>query len=32
MTNLYMTMLTTAGVQAETIGDSTGKVEHLADV
>jgi len=32
MTNLYMTMLTTAGVKAETIGDSTGKVEHLAEV
>jgi hypothetical protein len=32
MTNLYMTMLTTAGVKAETIGDSTGKVERLTDV
>src|SRR6185503_6320729 len=32
MTNLYMTMLTTAGVKAETIGDSKGKVERLADV
>ena len=32
MTNLYMTMLTTAGVKAETIGDATGKLEQLADV
>jgi Protein of unknown function (DUF1552) len=32
MTNLYMTMLTTAGVKAESIGDSTGKVEQLTDV
>jgi hypothetical protein len=32
MTNLYMTMLTTAGVKAESIGDSTGKVERLTDV
>jgi hypothetical protein len=32
MTNLYMTMLTTAGVKAETIGDATGKLELLIDV
>lgn len=32
MTNLYMTMLTSAGVKAETIGDSTGKVERLTEV
>jgi hypothetical protein len=32
MTNLYMTMLTSAGVKAETIGDSTGKVEQLTEV
>lgn len=32
MTNLFMTMLDTAGVQPEKIGDSTGKVEHLTDL
>ena len=32
MTNLYMTMLTTAGVKAESIGDSTGKIERLTEV
>jgi hypothetical protein len=32
MTNLYMTMLTTAGVKGETIGDATGKLEQLVDV
>ena len=32
MTNLYMTMLTTSGVKAESIGDSTGAVTHLTDV
>jgi hypothetical protein len=32
MTNLYMTMLTNAGVKAESIGDSTGKVEHLTEL
>lgn len=32
MTNLFMTMLDTAGVQPEKIGDSTGKVEHLTDI
>jgi hypothetical protein len=32
MTNLYMTMLTSAGVKAESIGDSTGKVERLTGV
>jgi hypothetical protein len=32
MTNLYMTMLTTAGVKAETIGDSTGTVSQLTGV
>jgi hypothetical protein len=32
MTNLYMTMLTTAGVKAESIGDSTGTVTHLTEV
>jgi hypothetical protein len=32
MTNLYLTMLDRAGVHPESIGDSTGKVEHLSDV
>ena len=32
MTNLFLTMLDVAGVQPEKIGDSTGKVEHLADL
>ena len=32
MTNLYLTMLDRMGVQPETIGDSTGRVEHLSDV
>jgi len=32
MTNLYLTLLDRMGIREETIGDSTGKVEHLADV
>jgi hypothetical protein len=32
MTNLYMTMLDGLGVHPEKIGDSTGKLEHLADL
>jgi uncharacterized protein DUF1552 len=32
MTNFYLTMLDRIGVREETIGDSTGRVEHLADV
>ena len=32
MTNLYMTLLDRAGVRPESIGDSTGKVEHLSGV
>ncbi len=32
MTNLLLSMLDKAGVPSEKIGDSTGKVEHLADV
>ena len=32
MTNLYLTLLDRVGVRAETIGDSTGRVEHLTDV
>ena len=29
MTNLYMTMLDRMGVRSESIGDSTGMVQHL---
>lgn len=32
MTNLYLTLLDRMGVRPEKIGDSTGKVEHLADL
>ena len=32
MTNLYLTVLDRVGVRPEAIGDSTGMVEHLADV
>jgi hypothetical protein len=32
MTNLYLTMLDRMGVKAESIGDSTGRVEHLTDI
>lgn len=32
MTNLYLTVLDRAGVRPESIGDSTGKVEHLTDM
>jgi hypothetical protein len=32
MTNLYLTVLDRMGVRPETIGDSTGKVEHLTDL
>jgi hypothetical protein len=32
MTNLYMTMLTNAGIKAEAIGDATGNVEQLTEV
>jgi Protein of unknown function (DUF1552) len=32
MTNLYLTMLDRMGVKQETIGDSTGKVEHLSEL
>ena len=32
MTNLYLTLLDQAGVRPETIGDSTGQIEHLSDV
>jgi hypothetical protein len=32
MTNLYLTGLDKVGVRPETIGDSTGQIEHLTDV
>lgn len=32
MTNLYLTLLDRFGVRPETIGDSTGHIEHLTDV
>ena len=32
MTNLYLTVLDKVGVRPETIGDSTGRIEHLTDV
>jgi len=32
MTNLYLTLLDKMGVKEETIGDSTGRLQHLSDV
>ena len=32
MTNLYLTVLDKVGVRPDTIGDSTGQIEHLTDV
>ena len=32
MTNLYLTLLDRVGVRPESIGDSTGRIEHLTDV
>jgi hypothetical protein len=32
ITNLYLTLLDRVGVRPETIGDSTGKVEHLSEI
>jgi hypothetical protein len=32
MTNLFLSMLDTAGVRPEKIGDSTGRVEHLSEI
>jgi len=32
MTNLFLTLLDRMGVQQETIGDSTGRIEHLTDL
>ena len=32
MTNLFLTLLDRVGVQQETLGDSTGRIEHLTEV
>jgi hypothetical protein len=32
VTNLFLTLLDRMGVRPETIGDSTGKLEHLTDI
>jgi hypothetical protein len=32
LTNLYLTLLDRMGVRPETIGDSTGRIEHLSDL
>lgn len=32
MTNLYLTLLDKMGVRPESIGDSTGRIEHLSEV
>jgi hypothetical protein len=32
MTNLYLTLLDRLGVREDTLGDSTGRVEHLGDI
>jgi hypothetical protein len=32
MTNLYLSLLDRMGVEPESIGDSTGKAEHLSEV
>jgi hypothetical protein len=32
LTNLFLTVLDRVGVQQETIGDSTGRIEHLTDL
>jgi hypothetical protein len=32
MTNLYLSLLDKMGVHPESIGDSTGRVEHLSEV
>ena len=32
MTNLYLTLLDRMGVEAETIGDSTGELHHVTDL
>jgi len=32
MTNLYLTLLDRLGVREDTLGDSTGRIEHLSDI
>ncbi|HEV7502237.1 MAG TPA: DUF1552 domain-containing protein [Vicinamibacteria bacterium] len=32
LTNLYLTLLDRMGVRPETIGDSTGRIEHLSEI
>ena len=32
MTNLYLSLLDRMGVKPETLGDSTGRVEHLSEL
>ena len=32
MTNLYLTLLDRLGVREETLGDSTGRIEHLSEI
>ena len=32
MTNLYLALLDRMGVRPESLGDSTGKLEHLTDL
>ena len=32
MTNLYLTLLDKVGVEPETVGDSTGRLEHVTDL
>jgi Protein of unknown function (DUF1552) len=32
VTNLYLTLMDRMGIRPETVGDSTGKVEHLSEV
>jgi hypothetical protein len=32
MTNLYLTLLDRIGVHPETLGDSTGRIEHLTEI
>jgi hypothetical protein len=32
ITNLYLSLLDRMGVRPETVGDSTGKLEHLSDL
>jgi hypothetical protein len=32
MNNLLLSMLDKAGIPTETLGDSTGKLQHLSDI